>query len=201
MDTKPWDLRSILRDDLRMRYKRIAQVSWTGNDPKNIILRQHFAQAYMNIDHSKKTVLNIDETWVAMTDFRRMKWCRIGRPNSVPKKNVTPRISMITALDSNGLLYVTLVQANSNSSMMQLYFSHLIKLMNAKNANWRNDYIILLDNASYHTSEVMMEFFNKYQVPIIFTGPHSYSAAPIELFFAHFKRADINPRKLPTGKQ
>ena len=30
---------------------------------------------------------------------------------------------------------------------------------------------------------------------------YSYSAAPCELFFAHFKKADINPRKVPTTKK
>ena len=155
----------------------------------------------MKIDLGNKNIISIDESWIGMSDFRRMKWCRIGKPNSVPKKNVTPRISMITALDSFGKLYMTLVQANSNSNMMELYFSHFIKLMDSKSKTWRNDNIILLDNASYHTSEAMMKFFEKYQVPIIFTGPHSYSASPIELFFAHFKRANINPRKLTTGKQ
>ena len=84
---------------------------------------------------------------------------------------------------------------------MELFFSHFIKLMNAKDPNWRDSHICLIDNATYHSSSPMMEFFEKYQVPIIYTGPHSYSAAPVELFFAHLKRTNLNPRKLPTGKQ
>jgi len=47
----------------------------------------------------------------------------------------------------------------------------------------------------------MMEFYAEQALPIMFTGPHSYAAAPVEMFFAAFKRDDINPRKLPTGKQ
>ena len=62
----------------------------------------------MTINFDNKTIMNVDETWVGMTDSRRMKWCRIGKPNSVPKKNVMPRISMLTALDSTGQLYVAL---------------------------------------------------------------------------------------------
>ena len=31
-------------------------------------------------------------------------------------------------------------------------------------------------------------------------GPHSYNVAPCELFFAHFKKVDINPRHIPVGK-
>ena len=46
----------------------------------------------------------------------------------------------------------------------------------------------------------MMKFFRKNRVPILFTGPHSYAALPIELFFAAFKKDDVNPSKLPTGK-
>ena len=38
------------------------------------------------------------------------------------------------------------------------------------------------------------------RVPIIMLGPYSYDAAPAELFFAAFKRADVNPSKVPLGK-
>jgi hypothetical protein len=38
------------------------------------------------------------------------------------------------------------------------------------------------------------------QIPIMVLGPYSYDAAPAELFFAAFKKADINPNKIPLGK-
>ena len=38
------------------------------------------------------------------------------------------------------------------------------------------------------------------RVPISMMGPYSYDAAPCELFFAAFKRADVNPNKLQLGK-
>ena len=39
------------------------------------------------------------------------------------------------------------------------------------------------------------------QVPIMISGPHSYDAAPCELWFALFKSVNINPRKVKTGKR
>ena len=36
---------------------------------------------------------------------------------------------------------------------------------------------------------------------MLFTGPHSYDAAPIELLFASFKSDDVNPNHLPQGKR
>ena len=57
-----------------------------------------------------------------------------------------------------------------------------------------------MDNAAYHRSEATLRLLEDLKIPVIFTGPHSYDAAPIETFFAHFKAADINPRHVKTGK-
>ena len=35
----------------------------------------------------------------------------------------------------------------------------------------------------------------------MYSGPYSYSAAPVELVFAALKLGDLNPLKLPTGKK
>ena len=59
----------------------------------------------------------------------------------------------------------------------------------------------MMDGAPYHTSAPMMEFYRKNLVPVMFTGPHSYDASPIELFFAAFKSKDMNPDRIKTGKR
>ena len=107
---------------------------------------------------------------------------------------------MIAGLDTNGKVYLSLFQANSNTSMMELFFTHWIQMMDSKDRYWRKNTLLMLDNAAYHTSNTMTEFFRKHQLPICFTAPHSYAASPIELWFAHFKKGDMNPQKLPTGK-
>ena len=60
-----------------------------------------------------------------MSDFRRMKWQMPGTTNSIPKLEVSPRITMILGLDTLGKIYVALAQANSNSEMMELFFRSL----------------------------------------------------------------------------
>ncbi len=47
----------------------------------------------------------------------------------------------------------------------------------------------------------MMEFYELHSLPILFTGPHSYAASPIETFFAHFKSVHFNVTNLATGKR
>ena len=47
----------------------------------------------------------------------------------------------------------------------------------------------------------MMQRLARLQLPICYTGPYGYSAAPIECLFAGLKLADLNPERLPTGKR
>ena len=65
-----------------------------------------------------------------MSDFRRMKWQAPGTTNSVAKYEISPRITMILALDTRGNVYLTLAQANSNSAMMELFFRGLASRLN-----------------------------------------------------------------------
>ena len=47
----------------------------------------------------------------------------------------------------------------------------------------------------------MMKRMEKMGLPIIFSGPYSYSTAPIELLFSALKLGDLNPDRDPTGKK
>ena len=115
-------LRHIMRHDLKMRYKKIIPLALTANSHRNLILRQQFGLAFLEIDLEKKVVISVDESWLGMSDFRRRKWCDPGKINSVAQLQILPRISMITALTNRGEIYLSLVQANSNTALMMLYF-------------------------------------------------------------------------------
>ena len=183
-----------------MRYKKVKAVSWQGNSDKNLILRQQFAKTFLKIDLSHKKIINVDESWLNLTTFHYMSWAPRGRSNSMPIKQMRPRISIIAALDSTGSVLISLLQCNNNSETMEMFFTYMIRHLDNKQPGWRRDTVILLDNASYHSSTTMMEFFEEFQVPICYTGPHSYAASPIELLFAHLKQGELNPEGLPTGK-
>ena len=61
--------------------------------------------------------------------------------------------------------------------------------------------MILWDNASYHASEETRAVVRALGLKVIYSGPYSYSAAPIELLFGGLKNQELNPDGLTTGKR
>ena len=97
-------------------------------------------------------------------------------------------------------MHFALTHANTDSAIMKLFFIRFCDLLDAKDPLWRDNAVLLLDNARYHISEEILAVLQQLRIPTMFSGPYSYSAAPCELAFAALKRGDLNPKNLPTGK-
>ena len=61
--------------------------------------------------------------------------------------------------------------------------------------------MFLWDNAPYHTSADTQSMIRRLGLKVIFTGPYSYDAAPIETLFSQLKCGELNPDRLQTGKK
>jgi len=115
LKVKPKEVHHVLKHEMEMSFKKIVPISIHGNSAKNLVLRQQFALQFLEVLQSKKVILNLDETWLGMMDFRRRKWRPKGSTNSVPQLPLAPRITMILGLDNYGRVYVSLLQQNSNA--------------------------------------------------------------------------------------
>ena len=118
---------------MRISYKKVRHISMKGNSDKCLVLRQRWAMSFLSLDWKNKNVINIDETWLGMSDFRKMHWRPIDRNYSVKMKVLQPRISMITAVDKLGNVWICLTMSNSNKSMMGVFMEHLCKKLDSKN--------------------------------------------------------------------
>lgn len=108
---------------------------------------------------------------------------------------------MIAAVDTEGDVYLSFTQVNTNADVMQLYLTQLVIELERDRPYFRKDTVLLLDGASYHKQTQIQDHLRRLGVEVIYTGPHSYSTAPCELFFAALKSGDLNPLDLPTGKK
>ena len=83
-------------------------------------------------------------------DYRRYSWCDKDKVNSNARKQVTPRISLIMAIDNLGNMYAAMTQVNTDSDVMALYLVYLVKQLDIERPRWRRDTILMLDGALYH---------------------------------------------------
>jgi len=145
-------------------------------------------------------VICIDETWISETDFRRRKWRPNGTTNSIAERTVKPRISMITAIDTDGHIYNSLTQVNTDSDVFMLFLAKLTNKLYTEDSNYKQNCILLLDGAAYHRSDEVRKFVCQIGVQIILAGPYGYDSMVCELFFSALKRVNLNPTFDKTSK-
>ena len=194
------DVNRVMRE-LGMRYRKVNHIANSANSTTSKILRQQWALAFLASDSKDRVFLNLDESWLGISDFRKMKWQAPGSNNSVAAFQMAPRVSMFIAVDTLGNVYLSLSQSNSNEQTMSLYLQQLVLKLDKDRPNWRRNTVVTMDGASYHCAAGTYALLKKLRIPVMMQGPHSYDVAPCELYFAAFKRADINPRHVPTTKE
>lgn len=191
----------VLRNNFGMHYRPVKRIPIQRNSERCKVLRQVYAMRFLDLLESWKRIINIDESWIGETDFRKKRWAVPGSTNSLPENSVSPRISVLAAIDTDGELYFALKQVNTDTRMMQLFLQSLVKKLSKADKNWRDKSIIVLDGAPYHKSEVMKKTFQMLKLQVVITAPYSYQSSPIELFFAALKRGNINQMNLRTSKR
>ena len=155
----------------------------------------------MKLIQTKKRIINIDESWIDSGDYRRRSWQRKGVTNANPVKKVSPRITLIVAVDSLGQIYASILQANSDADTFGLFLTELVKTLDYEDRHWRSNSVIMWDGASYHDATNVLVLLKEQRVPLVFLGPYSYHMAPAEMIFAALKTQHINPQQAPLGKK
>ena len=193
---------SIMKGKFRLSFRRVKRVVNAGNSERNLVLRSLYAQKMLQIYEQGKHVVNIDESWIPETDFRRRRWATKGGHNSMAEKTMGHRVNMIVAVSSKGHVWLSLTQCNTDENVMQMFLSYLCSAIGKKFGNsWREDIVFLMDGASYHRSAETRACITHLKIKVVISAPYSYAAAPAELWFAHFKKGDFNVGGVKTGKR
>ena len=110
----------------------------------------------------------------------------------MPTMTVSPRISVIAAIDTEGHVWFALTQCNTDSNVLLTFLKALILRLDRELPGWQQETALLFDGARYHTSPEMRTHFEALDLPVIFTAPYSYSSSPIERLFAALKLGELN---------
>ena len=88
---------------------------------------------------------------------------------------------MVVAIDSEGRLFSSYHQCNSDRYTFMLMIYELVTILDEEDANWRDNTIFMADNASFHHVREVKELFRKLRVGILFSSPHSPAVIPVEM--------------------
>ena len=112
-----------MRRDLGLRYKKVKQLAPQTNRLKNLVCRQRYALKMLEALASGKRVINVDESWINTTAFKRHSWTKAGKGNARPTKELSTRVAILAAIDNRGKAYLSLSTANTDSSVMLAFFT------------------------------------------------------------------------------
>lgn len=130
------------------------------------------AAYYIEYMAEGKNIINIDESVLNQTDERQRGWMYPGKCNMTTTMQRLRSISIIAAVSSEGRFMFTINSGKNNSNTFMLFLIKLSNYLDEVSARWRQNTIIMVDNAPYHRSNIMMEKYELLKVPLMFLGPY-----------------------------
>ena len=109
----------------------------------------------LSVYQSGKRVINVDESWIPHADFRQRRWARRDSRNTAPDKTLSRKINIITAMSSDGEVWMALTTCNTDTNVLMLFMSHLAKALTKESVDWRNNTVFLLDGVSNSADSLM----------------------------------------------
>ena len=113
-ELKVYKVRAELRKNMKWGYRKVRKVPQQGNSQRCLVFRQQFALTMLDLLDKKKRVISLDETWLNETNFTRRAWFPRDSPGTLPLQPVSPSLSMIAALDTDGRVYFSLSHAKTD---------------------------------------------------------------------------------------
>jgi hypothetical protein len=136
-----------------LSFKKVRQKLPNSENVRSKVLRYKCAKKYLEILREGKTIINIDETALVDFSYSGKSWSPKGELLSVSRKIANTRISLVAAIDNFGELFYSVKQSNSNTESTLVMLSQLVRILDNRSPSWRNDRVVMLDNATYHRSK------------------------------------------------
>ncbi len=190
-----------MRRLLDLRYSRVRKVPFQANFERCLVLRHLYARKAFELLQTDARLFTIDESWLNDLSWNQRQWHVHGARNSVGKKVVSPRLSLLVAIDNRGAMYSSITQVNTDHDIFQLFLTHLAAKLTQEDPGWPASTYWLIDGAKYHKAAETLEKMRALGMRTVVMGPYGFLASPCEMVFGFLKQADLNPDDRRTGKK
>ncbi len=133
-------------------------------------------------------ILWLDETSAISEPNIGTTWGAIGKTPIVPANGKREKINVIGTISYSGFTDFMVYEGNTDTNVLITYIDLLAKKVKGK-------IYIILDNASYHKSDALMEHIDKYHkgwLELVWLPAYSPELNPSELLWAHLKSHGLN---------
>lgn len=163
----------------RLRYK--------GGTTKHSNISEKIESFVSNVNPSKNIVC-IDEIGFDQRTLPVYGYCEKGKKVFIkPHPTSRCRYNMIMAIDETGKRYIKIYPHSINS----LHFNEFIKGL-----PWPEGSTLIMDNVSFHKTQIVKETFDNSKYTIVYTPPYSPDYNPIENVFSvvknSFRKLNVN---------
>ena len=145
-------VRSVLKQDLKLSFLKSKKLHPLVTSQRCLVLRQQYALKMLDLLKQGKRIVNIDETWLNESSYIRRTWSKRGGAGNAVLNSITPRLSMISALDTEGRVWFSLSHSTTDSNVIATFLQHLAVALSQETPGWEEDTVFLWDNARYHCS-------------------------------------------------
>ena len=133
-------------------------------------MRCLWAKRFISILEEGYRIINIDETWLPETDFRSRQWKKRGELNTLADKPIGSRTNLIVALSTEGEVYASPIQANTDTEVYMMFLSRLALVLSTEGAGWRDNTVFVMDGAPYHKSS--RAIFRQLGIKVAISAPY-----------------------------
>jgi hypothetical protein len=116
-----------LKKEMHMGYRMAKTVPIQSNLERSLVLRQQYSLKILPMFETGRRIINVDESWLNHTRHLRRTWVPSDAPSTFREKQVTPRVSLILALDTDGRLWFSLTQVNTDTDVMTMFLRYLVR--------------------------------------------------------------------------
>ena len=201
VEIKTYALTKLIRRELQLVWRRVRPQHAYVNSHKNIVLRQTFAIKLIDAIKAGKKIINMDETCITSTFKNAYSYGCRGEGNSRTFNKSVQGLSLLLAISQDGLRVFQFINGTHNTWTFMAFMTKLVALLDLHLENWREQYVILIDNCPAHSSAITAKMLSHMGVPIMFSAPASYAALPVEGVFKIVKARDLDAMPDPSVEE
>ena len=179
-------IKRILKEKLNYSFKRISTLEHNSARPFNI--RKFFESAILQIklEENNFELIFIDEFSLSSKHNKLYGWSKVGQKGYVLTHYDSFSMFFVVAFSERGIYGIKGASKIMNAAYSSVSWIKFLKKGNSRD-HFENNFCIILNNASIHTSIVVNEFWIKMKISIITISPYSPSLNPWETIISVIK--------------